>query len=254
MATTPSTLANTERFFYFMSSIPRVSQRLSLLLFKEQHGILFGSVEESLAAIEAAERELNQSKSLRLILSVILAFGNYLNGESKVGGAYGFKLSALNRLVNLRSNDKSTSLMTYLVEYVHKQYPQADSWYNEIGHVRQSVRIEASQLRADLNRIKNSLSGLQAELNIVKSARAPGDRFPDVMSSFCQDASVKLARLLERFDAAEKEYKRLRNFYGETSDLLPWEKFFNMFVEFANQFQAAQAAIVSVLQECANEC
>jgi hypothetical protein len=38
------------------------------------------------------------SKHLKTLLSLILRFGNYLNGGTKKGQAYGFKLSALEKV------------------------------------------------------------------------------------------------------------------------------------------------------------
>jgi hypothetical protein len=46
---------------------------------------------------ETANKRLRTSKHLHRVLEVVLAFGNYMNGGTKQGGAYGFRPSALEK-------------------------------------------------------------------------------------------------------------------------------------------------------------
>jgi hypothetical protein len=45
------------------------------------------------------------SQGLKNILRVILGVGNYLNGSTFRGGAFGFKLSSLPELLAVKAND-----------------------------------------------------------------------------------------------------------------------------------------------------
>jgi len=46
-----------------------------------------------------ASQEVKNSQKLRKILEVVLALGNYLNGGTNRGGAYGFKVSFLVKVI-----------------------------------------------------------------------------------------------------------------------------------------------------------
>ena len=48
---------------------------------------------------------MRHSKALRGLLEYTLALGNYLNGQSSKGGAWGFKLEALAKLANTKTLD-----------------------------------------------------------------------------------------------------------------------------------------------------
>ena len=48
------------------------------------------------------------------VLETILALGNYLNGSTSRGGAYGFKLEGLLKLGSVKSVDNKESLLHYL--------------------------------------------------------------------------------------------------------------------------------------------
>jgi hypothetical protein len=73
--------------------------------------------------VRAACRQVRESPKLREVLRLILAIGNYLNGASARGGAYGFKLADLEKLRHVRSNDLSTTLLHYLAK-VSRRLPR----------------------------------------------------------------------------------------------------------------------------------
>jgi hypothetical protein len=55
-------------------------------------------LEQDVDAVLAACDEVKKSTKFKKVLEVVLALGNYLNGGSFRGAAYGFKLDALNKL------------------------------------------------------------------------------------------------------------------------------------------------------------
>ena len=44
-----------------------------------------------------------QDQSIKILFLYILAFGNFLNGETPKGDAYGFKMDFLDRLADLKT-------------------------------------------------------------------------------------------------------------------------------------------------------
>lgn len=53
---------------------------------------------QEIDAVLGACNEVKQSGKFKKVLEVVLALGNYLNGGSFRGAAYGFKLDVLNKL------------------------------------------------------------------------------------------------------------------------------------------------------------
>lgn len=54
-------------------------------------------------AVSLASMEVVQSRSLRQLLELVLAFGNYMN-KGQRGNAYGFKVSSLNKIADTKSS------------------------------------------------------------------------------------------------------------------------------------------------------
>jgi diaphanous 1 len=58
------------------------------------------------------------------MLEWVLAVGNYMNGQSVKGGAYGFKIDMLEKLHEVKSLDNKRTLLMYLVEKLEGEKEQ----------------------------------------------------------------------------------------------------------------------------------
>lgn len=45
-----------------------------------------------------------------------LAAGNYMNGQSARGGAYGFKFDMLEKLADIKTTDNKSSLLMFIIQ------------------------------------------------------------------------------------------------------------------------------------------
>ena len=55
---------------------------------------------------------------------VTLAIGNYLNGGTGKGAAWGFRLDALNKLGGTKSQDGTSTLLHYIARYMDQTYTE----------------------------------------------------------------------------------------------------------------------------------
>lgn len=49
-----------------------------------------------------------------------LAAGNYMNGQSVRGGAYGFKFDMMEKLVDVKTTDNKQNLLMFIIEQCEK--------------------------------------------------------------------------------------------------------------------------------------
>lgn len=85
-------------------------------------------------AIISASSSVKNSKKLRQLLEVILAFGNYMN-SAKRGPAYGFKLQSLDTLVDTKSSDKRMCLLHFIVETIRSKMPEIMNFDSELMYI-----------------------------------------------------------------------------------------------------------------------
>lgn len=72
-------------------------------------------IQQELKLLEQACDQLKASQSFLKILEMVLAVGNHLNGGSFRGAASGFKLGALLKLMDVKSHNKKTTLLHFVV-------------------------------------------------------------------------------------------------------------------------------------------
>lgn len=81
---------------------------------------------------------MKNSKKLRSVLEVILAFGNYLN-SSRRGPAYGFKLQSLDTLLDTKSTDKRMCLLHYIVATIRQKFPELVNFESDLLYIEKAA-------------------------------------------------------------------------------------------------------------------
>ncbi|KAG1439677.1 hypothetical protein G6F56_012213 [Rhizopus delemar] len=88
-------LGNAERYFRAIMYIPRLADRLNCMIFRRRFDQELKEILPELDIIQMAITELKESTRFKRVLKTVLAIGNYLNGKTVRGNAFGFRLDAL---------------------------------------------------------------------------------------------------------------------------------------------------------------
>ena len=109
-------LAKVERFFLAVGKIPRLQERLAAVKTMYQFDSLYEDAKVKVDTIAAAAASLNHCTPLEKLMDVVLAVGNYMNGSTSRGQAFGFKIDVLTKLSNIKGNNaKMGTLVNYIV-------------------------------------------------------------------------------------------------------------------------------------------
>merc|ERR1712023_202688 len=98
---------------------------------------------------------IHKSTNLRKIIEVILCFGNFLNHNNKAkGGAYGFHLDTLRKLMNVKAcTDSSITMMHVLYTTMEKHYKESlDGFFKEFASIGAACRVEGPFLEGEIAR------------------------------------------------------------------------------------------------------
>jgi diaphanous 1 len=55
-------------------------------------------------------------ENTKIVMEYALAAGNYMNGQSARGGAYGFKFDMLEKLADIKTTDNKSSLLMFIIQ------------------------------------------------------------------------------------------------------------------------------------------
>ena len=120
-------LGKAEAFYLLLSKIPNLNDRISV----HEMGFRWPRDADEVAvrlktftnACAEFTAEGNVSR-LKKLLSMILCTGNYLNGGTPRGKAYGVKLEVLKKISNLKANETNRgSLMHYIAHEAYVHHP-----------------------------------------------------------------------------------------------------------------------------------
>uniref|UniRef100_A0A6I8S028 Dishevelled-associated activator of morphogenesis 1 n=1 Tax=Xenopus tropicalis TaxID=8364 RepID=A0A6I8S028_XENTR len=234
-------MAKADRFLFEMSRINHYQQRLQSLYFKKKFAERVAEVKPKVEAIRDASKEVLQSKCLKQLLEVVLAFGNYMN-KGQRGNAYGFKVSSLNKIADTKSSiDKNITLLHYLITVVEKKYPKIVNLHEELQAISVAAKVNMTELEKEIGTLRNGLKSVENELEYQKTQPTlPGDKFVSVVSQFITVAGFSFCDVEDLLSEAKELFMKSAKHFGEETNKMQPDEFFGIFDQFLQAFLEAK--------------
>ncbi|KFZ46578.1 Formin-like 1, partial [Antrostomus carolinensis] len=149
-------LSEEDQFMIRFSKIPRLAERMNVMIFLGNFNDTAQLLMPQLNAIIAASMSLKSSSKLRNILEIVLAFGNYMN-SSKRGAAYGFRLQSLDALLEMKSTDRKQTLLHYLVRVIMEKYPELTGFHTELHFLDKAGTVSLDSVLQDVRSLQQGM-------------------------------------------------------------------------------------------------
>uniref|UniRef100_A0A9J8DLH4 Formin homology 2 domain containing 3b n=1 Tax=Cyprinus carpio carpio TaxID=630221 RepID=A0A9J8DLH4_CYPCA len=201
LANPDTPLGSAEQFLLILSSISELSARLQLWAFKMDYDALEKEVAEPLQDLKEGMDQLEKNKTLRCILSTLLAIGNFLNGTN----AKGFELSYLEKVPEVKDTVHKQSLLHHVCSIVVEKFPESSDLYSEIGAITRSAKVDFDQLQENLCQMEHRCKASWDHLKVIaKHEIKPA--LKQRMSDFLKDCAERIIilkivhrRIINRF-------------------------------------------------------
>eukprot|EP00465_Bigelowiella_longifila_P008483 CAMPEP_0185262070 /NCGR_PEP_ID=MMETSP1359-20130426/10317_1 /TAXON_ID=552665 /ORGANISM="Bigelowiella longifila, Strain CCMP242" /LENGTH=512 /DNA_ID=CAMNT_0027848897 /DNA_START=3 /DNA_END=1541 /DNA_ORIENTATION=+ len=260
----PSILGKVEQFFLTMTSVPGLHLRLRNFRFLLEFSQTAPKVEAMLKGVIESCKALMTDKHLMFLLRLMLYCGIYLNAGTAKGHTFGFRLTSLNKFQSLKSTDRKTTLLHYIVTRVNRYYyhrkdhsggrlspntsieeedaKTAESKEGTRGFleevrslVRKSSRVEMAYVESEIKQLSQSISLLKISIN---EAVKTGHTYPEKVTEFCSYAEERHRALSKDLYTAHREFGETCRYFGEKE--ATWEEFFATWDSFFTEFQRAE--------------
>ena len=200
----------------------------------------YDEVSAHLKEVVRVSESLRDSVSLMNVLGLILDIGNYMNDANKQ--ASGFKLSSLARLGMVKDDKNETTFADLVERIVRKQYPEWESFTDEIAGVLAAQKLNIEQLELEARRYVDTVRNVQASLdsgNLSDPSRFhPKDRVAVVVSRSMKDARRKAEQMQLYLDEMKRSYHDIMTFYGEDpTDDSARREFFSKLAAFVQEWK-----------------
>lgn len=210
----------------------------------------YDDIANKLREVVRVSDSLRDSVALMNVLGLILDIGNYMNDSNKQ--ATGFKLSSLARL-GMVKDDKNESTFADLVErIVRNQYPEWESFVDEIGGVVTAQKLNVEQLQLDAKRYIENIKNIQTSLdsgNLSDPKKFhPQDRVSQVVQRSMKDARRKAEQMQLYLEDMTRTYDDIMTFYGEDStDDNARREFFSKLAVFVTEWKVSFSSLPGFL-------
>eukprot|EP01084_Bolivina_argentea_P067460 122841_1 len=213
-----------ENFIKIIRTVDKnLVERLTLWEFKMEFNDLYVREQEQLIWLRKGHDSIKKSKHLQIIFSIILSFGNYMNGSTAKGQAYGFKLGSLTQLMRSRTVDNSATLMEYLYEFINTNdiYKNSINFLNDLSCLDEACCVDISILRQNIAQIGNKLRRIKKRIDSFNDKQLitrMGDNFYKMIKPFYISSILQFNKLEKLRDEMFNDLKGLGIWLNEAKD------------------------------------
>ena len=151
-----SLLASPEQFILELAKIVGLPFRIKALHFRHVWKEYTADLVEKVTKLERVWGGLRNDERVHNLFEYVLALGNYLNGTTMRGGAWGFKFDGLEKIVDCKSttNPKRNLLLVVLELYEKNKKVELFKETEDFSDYDVASKVPVNQLEADLAELK----------------------------------------------------------------------------------------------------
>jgi len=238
-----SKLAPLDIFLDTLAGVERVRPRLTLIILMDTCGEALARIAPASMSVMVASNALMASTKLAKILEVILAFGNRMNSNRR-GGAWGFKLSAFDRLIDTKTNDRKRTLMHFVCTTVQKTESEAAAFASELVDINAAAAVSLQDLKNQLAQAQRTIAQVATELE--------KDPENESMKAFQTEYEPMVAKAAVDLEEAVQIFQKALAYFAETTLTEP-SAFFAVFVRLCKTYAEAEKDNVKWARQAAKE-
>uniref|UniRef100_A0A2K6FG37 Formin 1 n=1 Tax=Propithecus coquereli TaxID=379532 RepID=A0A2K6FG37_PROCO len=212
-----------EQFLHELAQIPNFAERAQCIIFRSVFSEGITSLHRKVEIITRASKGLLHMKSVKDILALILAFGNYMNGGNRTRGqADGYSLEILPKLKDVKSRDNGINLVDYVVKYYLRYYDQEAGTEKSVFPLPEpqdfflASQVKFEDLIKDLRKLKRQLEVSEKQMMVVckESPKEYLQPFKDKLEEFFQKAKKEHKMEEGHLENAQKSFETTVGYFG----------------------------------------
>ncbi|XP_072594280.1 formin-1 isoform X2 [Vulpes vulpes] len=212
-----------EQFLHELAQIPNFAERAQCIIFRSVFSESITTLHRKVEIVTGASKGLLHMKSVKDILALILAFGNYMNGGNRTRGqADGYSLEILPKLKDVKSRDNGINLVDYVVKYYLRYYDQEAGTEKSVFPLPEpqdfflASQVKFEDLIKDLRKLKRQLEASEKQMIVVckESPKEYLQPFKDKLEEFFQKAKKEHKMEESHLENAQKSFETTVGYFG----------------------------------------
>lgn len=231
-----------DRLMVRLIQVPHLADRVKGMLFQVRFAQNVELLQQSLDLLIVACHDLRGARKFQQLMNVILTMGNYLNGTNFAGGAYGFKIGSINKLVDTKSSN-GQNLLHFLERTVSTHFPELEGFLQELEKPSDASRVNFSDMQATSKQMLDEIRSIRQSLE--SNFETDKDGYTRKMFRFSAAAEDDMQTLRDGIINAEKGLRDVETYYGEGEEhgrRLQSQEFFGIFRTFTSSYKFCRQA------------
>ncbi|KAJ3504871.1 hypothetical protein NLJ89_g7714 [Agrocybe chaxingu] len=237
-----------DRLMVQLIKIDRLGPRIEGMLYKVTFDERWALLDEGARKLSDAGKDILDAQNFKQLLSLILLIGNYMNGTGIKGGAFGFRVSSINKLVDTKSVN-NTTLLHFLERTVAKHFPEMEQFLDELEVPAEGYRVNLQDVRRGLSDLRDGLARIRQELVEHFADVDQNDLFQKQMWTFYNRASVQLEDLVDDVRNADTTFVDAIAYYGEDDKNMTSSEFYGIFKTFITSYKKCKVENQTAAEE-----
>jgi hypothetical protein len=232
-------LAPCDQFVLIISGIAAYKERIKTIIFKYNYLNDYMVIKEEIDRIFNVYKFMKEDKKLQRLFEIILALGNYMNGGSFRGGAYGFTLNSLTKFADTKSS--GINFIDYIVKFIYEQIKEPQV-LDILKNLREFDKLQYQSIIESSKQLENrwkDVLALKKALAANKDLLLAEDESEKFLSSFYDDAQNKIKEIKEKVEKIDKDYEGVAKFYGDNPQKFTMINFVDTFRKFTKDLSDA---------------
>ena len=158
---------------------------------------------------------VKNNKNFHKFLEIFLAHGNYMNGVTAKGGAFGFQLASLSKFYDMKSKDNKSTLFQYIIEFIMDEVDR--KILNFMPFFELFNKMQITLIQESYNSLKDkfkSVEALKKMLETKKDDIDEDDKTEEFLSGFYDHTNKTIKFVGEKIDAITVQYEEISKFLG----------------------------------------
>lgn len=165
-----------------------------------------------------------------------------MNATGARGGAHGFKVSSVNKLVDTKSaTSPDRTLLHFVAKSVTQTEPELEGFLDELAKPSDAFKADLAHVRVKTAELRQSQDRLESDLKtffVPDESDGEVDDFSRKMFPFAKRARLRLEALRDLVTLANTAYTDALTLYGEdTKSISGTEEFFSIFKTFVTSYK-----------------
>ena len=199
-------------FVVLVGVIPHNKERLEAIRFKNTYSDKSVEILKLVDHFFKGFDFIKTNKNFHKFLEILLAYGNYMNGVTAKGGAFGFQLSSLSKFYDMKSKDNKITLFQFIINTI---MDEDKITLNFMQHLKCFEKMQITLIQESFNSLKEKFKNVEILKKFVtdkKDEIDEDDKTEEFLNGFYDHASKTIKFVEEKIGNISVQYESVAKY------------------------------------------